>query len=59
MKTMMPGEVGYLLEIASQSPYYPVIYTALKTGMRQAELLGLRWRDVDLDLASISVHQVV
>jgi integrase len=59
MRTMTPGEVGHLLEIASQSPYYPVIYTALNTGMRQAELLGLRWRDVDLELASISVHQVV
>jgi integrase len=59
MRTMTPGEVGHLLEIASESPYYPVIYTALGTGMRQAELLGLRWRDVDLDMASISVSQVL
>ncbi len=59
MKTMTPGEVGHLLDIATESPYYPVIYTALNTGMRQAELLGLRWRDVDLDLMTISVHQVL
>jgi len=59
MKTMTPGEVGHLLEIASESQYYPVIYTALNTGMRQAELLGLRWRDVDLNEASISVNQVL
>jgi integrase len=27
--------------------------------LRQAELLGLRWRDVDLDMLSISVSQVL
>ena len=59
MKTMTPGEVGHLLDIASQSPHYPVIYVALNTGMRQSELLGLPWRDVDLDGCSISVSQVL
>jgi len=28
-------------------------------GPRQAELLGLRWRDLDLDLATLSVSQVL
>jgi integrase len=36
-----------------------VIYTAVSTGMRQAEILGLRWRDVDLEGMSISVVQVL
>jgi integrase len=38
-----------------------VIYTALNTGLRQAELLGLRWRDIALepDMLSISVQQVL
>ncbi len=31
----------------------------MSTGLRQAELLGLRWRDIDLDLLSISVSQVL
>ena len=48
-----------LLNIAQDTRYYPIIYTAVKTGLRQAELLGLRWCDLDLDLASLSVTQVL
>ena len=48
-----------LLENTSSNQFYPVVYTAVSTGLRQAELLGLRWRDVDLDLLSISVSQVL
>ena len=29
------------------------------TGMRRGEVLGLTWRDVDLDAARLSVHQAV
>jgi integrase len=59
MRTMTPGEVETLLDMAKDSGYYPVIYTAMSTGLRQAELLGLRWRDIDLDMLSISVSQVL
>jgi len=59
MRTLTPGEVGVLFEHSRDSYYYPVIYTAVSTGLRQAELLGLRWRDVDLDMPSISVSQVL
>ena len=59
MRTLTPPELGILLEEAKDSYYYPVIYTAVSTGLRQAELLGLRWRDVDPDITmSISVSQV-
>lgn len=59
MRTLTPSEVEVLLKTAQDSYYYPIIYTALSTGLRQAELLGLRWRDVDLDMLSISVSQVL
>ncbi|MBA7589176.1 Tyrosine recombinase XerC [subsurface metagenome] len=59
MKTLMPQEVSRLLNVAEDTPYYPIAYAAVKTGLRQAELLGLVWRDVDLDLASLSVTQVL
>ena len=58
MRTLTPGEVEVLLETAADSYYYPIVYMAVSTGLRQAELLGLRWRDVDLDMLSISVSQV-
>ena len=48
-----------MLENAATNQFYPVIYTGVSSGLRQAELLGLRWRDVDLDLCSISVSQVL
>ena len=59
MRTLTPGEVGVLLETAEGNPYYPVFYAAVSSGLRQAELLGLRWRDIDLVGASISVSQVL
>jgi integrase len=59
MRTLKPSEVEVLLKVAEDNNYYPVIYTAVSTGLRQAELLGLRWRDIDLDMCSISVSQVL
>jgi integrase len=59
MRTLTPYEVEVLFENAQDSYYYPIIYTAVSTGLRQAELLGLRWRDIDLDMCAISVSQVL
>ncbi len=59
MRTLTPSEVEVLLEEASGDRFYPIYYMAISSGLRQAELLGLRWRDLDLDLLSISVSQVL
>ncbi|MBA7581230.1 putative prophage phiRv2 integrase [subsurface metagenome] len=59
MRTLTPGELEVLLEAAADNRFYPVYYMAVSTGLRQAELLGLRWRDIDLDYASISVSRVL
>jgi integrase len=59
MRTLTPTEVEVLFDVAKNSYYYPVVYTAMSTGLRQAELLGLRWRDIDLDFASLSVNRVL
>ena len=59
MRTLTPSEVEVLFDMAKDNYYYPVIYTAVSTGLRQTELVGLRWRDIDLDMLSISVSQVL
>ncbi|MGD0856105.1 MAG: site-specific integrase [Dehalococcoidia bacterium] len=59
MRTLIPTEIARLFEVTKDGPYHAIYFTAINTGLRQAELLGLRWRDVDLDLASLSVNQVL
>ena len=59
MRTLTPSEVEVLFNVAKDNYYYPVTYTAVSMGLRQAELLGLRWRDIDLDMLSVSVSQVL
>jgi len=50
-------EVDTLLKAAKGNSYYPLIYTAVSSGLRQGELLALRWRDMDLNLVSMSVSR--
>jgi integrase len=60
MRTLDPSEVNALIQVAEDSYYFPVIYTALSTGLRQAEVLALRWRDLDLSIIpSVSVNRVL
>jgi len=59
MRTLTQSEVEVLLENASSNQFYPIYYMAISSGLRQSELLALRWRDVDLDLLSISVSQTL
>lgn len=47
----------FLAEAKRSSPHYRLYFAALLTGMRQGELLALRWRDVDLALGVASVQQ--
>jgi integrase len=42
----------------AESRYYALYLTAVLTGMRQGELLGLRWQDVDLGLGLASIQQM-
>ncbi len=38
---------------------YPAFHLAAHTGMRRGEVLGLRWCDLDLDAARLSVRQAL
>jgi len=39
------------------SQYRPVVKTALHTGLRQGELLQLRWQDVDWNVGMLTIHE--
>ena len=51
-------ELHRLLASADQTPFGTLIYVAVQTGLRQGELLGLRWQDVDLDAGVLHVQRV-
>lgn len=36
---------------------YPLVVTAISTGMRQGELLRLRWKDIDFEDGYAVIHQ--
>jgi integrase len=52
-----PEEVGRFLEHAEHHRHYALFYLGLMTGLRACELLGLRWRDVDLASSVVRVEQ--
>lgn len=56
---LSPEDMATLLKAARPSRLYPVILLAATTGLRRGECLGLRWRDVDLDAASLTVAQAL
>lgn len=50
-------ELPRLFEQLTEEPYRTLCLAALKTGMRQGELIALRWGDVDLEQATIRVRR--
>ena len=50
-------QVSILKEAKETTLLYPIIYTALITGMRRGELVGLQWRDIDFENATIRVSR--
>lgn len=56
-RALSAEEMQAFLKAAEGSSDYPVIYTALYTGMRRGELLGLRWENVDLTNGVLRIRQ--
>ena len=50
-------EVATLLRAAEPTWLYLPVLVAVTTGMRRGELLGLRWSDIDLKAAWLTVNQ--
>jgi len=54
--TLSSDQARTLLATADGNRLEALYVLALTTGMRQGELLGLRWRDVDVDRASLHLR---
>jgi integrase len=54
---MTPAEVAALLSAASGDRLEALYVTAVHTGLRRSELLGLKWADIDLDTRTLSVQR--
>ena len=52
-------EARRLLEAARGDRLEALYVLALHTGMRQGELLALKWKDVDLENATLSVRRTI
>jgi integrase len=57
MKVWTPEEAEAFLTSTGEHPAHALYTLALTTGMRQGELLGLRWQDVDLDAGTLRVRR--
>ena len=50
-------EINRFLDAIVGDRYAPLFTLAIVTGLRQGELLGLAWTDVDLDAATLTVRR--
>jgi integrase len=57
MAPLTPEQTSQFLEAARESRYYALFVLAVTSGMRQSELLGLTWRDVDFERGSVHIRQ--
>lgn len=51
-------ELGRFMAAIGSKRFHPLLRVAAFTGMRRSELLGLRWREVDLERALLRVQRV-
>ena len=59
MNVLNLNESAHLLNAIQHRRLYIIVFLALSTGMRRSEILGLRWRDVDLDGGFLRVTQTL
>ena len=58
-RTFSPEEAKRFLTVVEDDRLAALYRLALTLGMRQAEILGLRWVDVDLDAGTLRVRQTL
>ena len=59
MKIFSPDEARRFLDGIKDDPLHPLYIVAITTGMRQGEILGLHWAEVDLEKGMIRVTRAL
>jgi integrase len=59
MRPLAPDEARHFLEAVRGHPLEALFVLAVATGMRQGELLALRWRDLDWSARRVAVHHTL
>jgi len=59
LEILQPDRARSLLAKLQGGPLYLLASLALASGMRRNEMLGLRWRDVDMDAGRLTVEQAL
>ena len=59
VRSLNREQVQALLEAAEETKLYALYVLAVTTGMRQGELLGLKWEDLDLRAETLQVRRTV
>ena len=57
IKILGKDEIATVISAAKEVGLYVPVLVAVTTGMRRGELLALRWSDIDLKAASLTVNQ--
>ncbi|MGX9120362.1 site-specific integrase [Mesorhizobium sp. BHbsci] len=57
IQILQQGQIAPLLEALRNHWLSPIATVAVGTGMRQGEIMGLRWTDIDLDKSSLRVER--
>ena len=56
LDTIRPEQINTFLEAARETPHYALFYLLLHTGLRRGEALALKWKNVDMGMASLGVQ---
>jgi integrase len=59
MKILTAEQAQHLLVVAQEDPLEALYVLALTTGMRQGELLGLKWEDLDLVQGTVQIRRTI
>lgn len=56
-ETLTGQEIEYYLDAAGELGYLPIFLLALEQGLRQRELIALKWSDLDVKTRTLTIHE--